>query len=577
MKLSLGDDLANGERINALEVALIRGHLDRRDFIRLAIAAGMSLASASATAQRGAAIAVTQSYNRRNLQPQYDYVVVGAGSAGSVVARRLAENPTVQVLLLEAGGTDDLPAVLEPGLWPTNIRSERDWGYTAKPNPAVLGRALILPMGKVVGGGSSINVMAWVRGHKHDFELWAKESGNPNWGYAHILDIYRRIENWQGAPDPAYRGEGGLLWVQPAKDPNPIAPAMVEAAKSVGIPAFADHNGAMNEGAGGCAIANTRIKDGRRRNIPSDYLHPILHQPNITVLTGADVRRVTMKNTTATGVEFAWQGGVHTVEAASEVILSAGAINSPKILMLSGIGDSTRLKQAGVTAVHHLPGVGENFQDHILLAGCVWEYRTPLPPKNNAAECTFFWKSDASLPTPDLQPFQIEVPYASEVTGKQFGVPQAGWTIAPGLVRPKSRGRILLTSADPSQPVEIESNFLTHPDDVKALVRGVELCREIGNAAPLREFAAREVMPGPLKASELETFVRNAAGTYFHETCTCRMGRDEMAVVDGRLKVRGIERLRVADGSIMPEVTTGNTMAPCVIIGERAAELIKSA
>jgi choline dehydrogenase-like flavoprotein len=571
------DDLKAGERINQLEAALIRGHLDRRGFIRLALAAGISLSTASAMAQQGTAISATQNYNRRNLRRQYDYVVVGAGSAGSVVARRLAENPAAQVLLLEAGGTDEIPAVLDPGLWPTNIRSERDWGYTAKANPAVFGRALILPMGKVVGGGSSINVMAWVRGHKHDFDLWAKESGDQNWGYAHILEIYRRIENWQGTPDPAYRGQGGLLWVQPAKDPNPIAPAMVEAAKSVGIPAFADHNGAMNEGAGGCAIANTRIKDGRRRNIPSDCLYPILHQSNITVLTGAEVRRVTIEKMTATGVEFTWQNQVHNVEAANEVILSAGAINSPKILMLSGIGDSAKLARVGVRPVHHLPGVGENFQDHILLAGCVWEYKTPLAPRNNAAECTFFWKSDANLPTPDLQPFQIEVPYASEMTGKQYGVPQAGWTIAPGLVRPKSRGRILLRSADPSEAVEIESGFLTQFDDVRALVRCVELCREIGNAAPLREFAAREVMPGPLKASELETFVRNAAGTYFHETCTCKMGRDEMAVVDGRLKVRGIERLRVADGSIMPEVTTGNTMAPCVVIGERAAELIKPA
>jgi choline dehydrogenase len=379
------------------------------------------------------------------------------------------------------------------------------------------------------------------------------------------------------ASDPAYRGQGGLLWVQPAKDPSLIAPAMVEAAKSVGIPAFADHNGAMNEGAGGCAIANTRIKDGRRRNIPSDYLHPILHQSNITVLTGAEVRRVAIEKMAATGVEFTWQNKLHNVEAANEVILSAGAINSPKILMLSGIGDSAKLQRVEVRPVHHLPGVGENFQDHILLAGCVWEYKTPLAPRNNAAECTFFWKSDANLPTPDLQPFQIEVPYSSEVTGKQYAVPQAGWTIAPGLVRPKSRGRVLLRSADPRDAVEIESGFLSHSDDVRALVRCVELCRDIGNAAALREFAAREVMPGPLKGGELETFVRNAAGTYFHQTCTCKMGGDDMAVVDGRLKVRGIERLRVADGSIMPEVTTGNTMAPCVIIGERAAELIKSA
>jgi choline dehydrogenase len=576
MKPIVTADLENGERLNLLESTLIRGRIGRREFIKLALAAGASLSAASAMAEQGRAISVTQKYNSRNLKPEYDYIVVGAGSAGAVVARRLAENAAAQVLLLEAGGTDEVDAVLNPGLWPTNIRSERDWGYTAEANPAVLNRKLILPMGKVVGGGSSINVMAWVRGHKNDFDLWARESADPKWGYAHVLEIYKRIEDWQGPADPKYRGKGGLLWVQPAKDPNPIAPAMVAAAATVGIPSFADHNGAMNEGPGGCAIANTRIKDGRRRNIPSDYLYPVLDQPNITVLTGAEVQRVSMKGTTSTGVEFTWRNQAHKIAAAREVILSAGAINSPKILMLSGIGDSADLKKAGVEAVHHLPGVGRNFQDHILLAGCIWEYKTPLPPKNNAAECTFFWKSDSKLATPDLQPFQIEVPYASEVTGKQYKVPQAAWSIAPGLVRPKSRGRVVLTSADPRAPVKIDSGFLTHPDDVKALAHCVELCRAIGNAPPLREFVKQEAMPGKLKPKEMEEFVRNSAGTYFHQTCSCKMGRDPMAVVDANLKVRGVEKLRVADGSIMPEVTTGNTMAPCVIIGERMAEILRS-
>ncbi len=521
-----------------------------------------------------AAGSVTQHYNSRTPRAAYDYIVVGAGSAGPVVARRLAESGDAQVLLLEAGGTDDIEAVLDPARWGSNIRSERDWGHVAEPNPALLGRALIMPMGKVMGGGSSINVMAWVRGHKHDFDHWAAEAGDPAWGYAHILDIYKRIEDWQGPDDPEHRGKGGLLWVQPAQDPNPIAPAMVEAAASLGIPRFDDPNGAMSEGPGGCAIANTRIKDGRRRNIPADYLHPVLDRPNLTVLTGAEVHRVALRGTVATGVVFAWRGALHEIAAMREIVLSAGAINTPKILMLSGIGDAADLRRAGIAPVLDLPGVGRNFQDHMLLAGCVWEYRTPEMPRNNGSECTLFWKSDAALATPDLQPTQIEIPYASEITATQFAMPEAGWTIAPGLVRPKSRGRVMLRSADPRDPMIVDSGFLTHPDDMAALVRGVELCREIGNAPALKPFAKREVMPGPLTGQALETFIRNAAGTYFHATCTCPMGRDAMAVVDAKLRVRGIERLRIADGSIMPAITTGNTMAPCVIIGERLGEIL---
>lgn len=223
---------------------------------------------------------------------------------------------------------------------------------------------------------------------------------------------------------------------------------------------------------------------------------------------------------------------------------------------------------------HKLPGVGRNFRDHVLLAGCVWEYKDPLPPRNNLAECTFFWKSDAALDTPDLQPFQIEVPYASEVTATQFDMPEAGWTIAPGLVRPESHGRVTIRSADPDVPPVIDARFLSDQKDIDALVRGIEICREIGNSAEMRPFVKREVMPGPLKGAELVEFVRNGATTYFHQTCSCRMGRDEGAVVDAELQVRGIDKLRIADGSIMPRVTTGNTMMPCVIIGERMGEIL---
>lgn len=567
-------DLARGDLINALELDMMHGRLERRSFLRFAAALGLSSTAANAMAKKASAVHTNQSALTRKLQAKYDYIICGAGSSGCVVASRLTENPEVRVLLIEAGGTDQLEAVRKPGLWPTNLGTERDWGHKSLPQAALNNRVIGLSMGKVFGGGSSINVMAYARGHKNDYDYWAAEAGDPTWSYQHVLGIYKHIENWQGKPDPAYRGTGGKVWVQPAKDPNPIAPAMVTAAASVGIPSFDDHNGAMMEGPGGCSIANTAIKDGRRRNMPAQYLYDVMDRPNLTVLEKAEVQQLTLKGKRATGVEFLWKGKRHRIEAATDVILSCGAINTPKILMLSGIGEESSLKRAGIRAVHHLPGVGKNFMDHILVGGCVWEYNTPQAPRNNLAECTFFWKSDASLDTPDLQPFQIEVPYTSDINGKQYAPPAGAWTIAPGLVRPASRGHVELLSANPRDPMKVHANFLSEPADMKALVRAVELCREIGNASEMREFVKREVMPGPLKGAELENFIRNGALTYWHQTGTCRMGRDEMAVVDNQLKVRGIENLRVADGSIMPRVTTGNTMAPCMIIGERMAEIL---
>ncbi len=490
-----------------------------------------------------------------------------------MVAGRLAETGA-EVLILEAGGSDQLDAVQVPAMWPTNIRSERDWGHSADPSDHVNGRSLILPMGKTVGGGSSINATVWARGHKGDFDLWAAETGDDAWSYENVLKIYRRIENWQGKKDPARRGEGGRLWIEPAKDPIAIAPAMLKAAESLGIPAFEDMNGEMMEGNGGAAIANLRIKDGRRRNLPSDYLYGVLAKPNVTLLTGAEVTTLVMEGTTAKGVNFVKDGQAQSVLAEKRVVLSAGAINTPKMLMLSGIGDPEELSRHGINTVVASKGVGRNFQDHVLVAGCIWEYKEPIAPKNNLAEATFFWKSDSSLDRPDLQPFQIEVPYASEVTGTQFDVVPGAWSIAPGLVKPKSRGRVTLASADPKDMARVDGAFLSHPDDVKALLVGIELCREMGNSAAMADFVKREIMPGKKDKAQMTDFLKNAAGTYFHESCTCKMGTDEMSVVDGSLSVRGVEGLTIADASVMPQVSTGNTMAPTVIIGERAADVL---
>jgi choline dehydrogenase len=564
----------DGGRLDALETLLWSRRLDRRNFIKLAAAAGVSLGAARAFAQEADAIQENQRKLAANLKASYDYIVCGAGSSGSVVARRLAEDTGRQVLLLEGGGTDDSPSILAPLQWYLNVQSERDWGYMTEPSQALNGRSIAMPMGKALGGGSSINAMVWARGHKNDFDGWAAVAKDPKWNYEHVLGIYRRIEDWQGAPDEQRRGKGGLVWVEPARDPSPLAPAMVKAADSIGITGYEDQNGAMMEGEGGCAIANLRIRDGRRVNMPTSYLKPVMAQPNLTVLTAALVRRVILDGQRAVGIEFEWDGSSRKVSASSEVILSMGAIQTPHILMLSGIGDEAELKRVGLNVAHHLPGVGQNFQDHTMIAGCVWEPHEALPAKNNSAEATFFWKSDSSLATPDLQPFLIEIPYVNEVTGPKYQPAATCWSIAPGIVRPKSRGYLKLRSSNPDEKIAVFANSLQEQDDVKALVRGIELVRELGNSAAMKGFVKKEALPGPLAGADVEDFVRNAAVSYFHATCTCRMGHDDMAVVDNNLNVRGIANLRIADGSIMPEVTTGNTMAPCVIIGERMAEIL---
>ena len=303
---------------------------------------------------------------------------------------------------------------------------------------------------------------------------------------------------------------------------------------------------------------------------------PYMDRPNLTVLTHALVNKVSLDKTRVTGVEIEYEGKTQRVNARLEVVLSLGAIHTPKVLMLSGIGDQAELQRLGIAVVQHLPGVGQNFQDHFAV-GCVWEYQAPLAPRNNGGEATFFWKSNSTLDTPDLQTCQVEVPFCSAVTTAKFNPPPAGWTLFGGVVRPKSRGRIRLTGPNRDDPVQIEASTLSHPDDMKAAIACVELCREIGNSAPLRPYTKREVMPGALSGGALEDFICDAASTFHHQTCTARMGRDSMSVVDSKLRVYGIQNLRIADGSIMPHVTTGNTIAPCVVIGERAGEILRLA
>jgi len=511
---------------------------------------------------------------RAELAASYDFIVCGSGSSGSVVARRLAETGDASVLLLEAGGSDDAPSISDPGQWHANLKTHRDWGFEALPNPWLNGRRLPLSMGRVLGGGSSINGLGWARGHKNDWDDFAEASGEPSWSYASVLGVFRRIEDWQGAPDPVRRGTGGLVYVEPARDPNPLAPALLSAAQSFGIPTFDDQNGRMMEGPGGGALFNFRIRNGRRQSVFRTYAYPWMDRPNLTVLTGALVTRVVLEGKRAVGVEFFHDGALHRVTAGKETVLSLGAINTPKVLMQSGIGDARELSAAGVEVVQHLPGVGRNFQDHILVP-CIWEYQTPLPPRNGGGEMTFFCKSDPSLATPDLQVLLAEFPLTTPEVA-HFSPPPGSWSLLPSLVRPGSRGRLRITGPAPSDAIEIVADTFADPADLNALIHAVELCREIGNSPAMSPFVKREVMPDNLAGTALENFVRNAALTVHHQTCTAKMGRDAMSVVDGRLKVYGVDNLRIADGSVLPRVTTGNTMAPCVIVGEKAAAFIKS-
>lgn len=504
----------------------------------------------------------------------YDFIVCGAGTAGCVVAARLADQQDARVLLIEAGDAYTGPEIVEPAQWPLNLGSERDWAFEGQPNRHLNGRRLSLSMGKGLGGGSSINVMVWARGHRSDWDHFAAESGDRAWGYESVLGYYRRIENWQGTPD-ARRGSGGPVHVEQPATPQPLAWATLDAASRLGIPRFSSPNGEMMEGPGGVAITDLRINHGRRESMYDSYIRPRLHYPNLTVLTNALVTRVLHSGTKAVGVEVVLAGERHCFQADSEVILSMGAVNTPRVLMQSGIGPEDELRAHGIAPINHLPGVGQNLQDHIAF-GCTWEYLQPQLVGAGGCEATLYWKSDARLEAPDLLQCQLEfaVPPPPEV-GIQ--PPQHGWTMFAGLARPASRGRLRLSGAGPLDNMLIEPNSLSAPEDMAAAFASIELCRELGNSEAFNGLVRGEVVPGQRELRAMEQFIRNSAVTYWHQCGTAKMGRDALSVVDHQLRVYGTDNLRIADASIMPRITVGNTMAPCVVIGERAAEVILAA
>lgn len=512
------------------------------------------------------------------LKTSYDFIVCGSGSSGSVVARRLAENPGVSVLLVEAGGSDEMPAVTDPDLWTTNLGSQLDWGFQSDPDPAINGRSIPFSMGKVLGGGSSINVMVWARGHQSDWDFFASQARDSRWGYESVLDLYRnRIEDWNGPADPSRRGRGGPVFVAPAPDPHPLAAATIEGARSCGLATFDSPNGAMMESrVGGAAVTDLRIRNGRRQSVFRSYLYPFMDRPNLTVLTEALLLNLTFagneSQTRVAGVQVRWRGATYQIAAGYEVVLSLGTVNTPKALMQSGIGDGDVLRGHGINVRQHLPGVGGNFQDHVAFS-CVWQAPEGTSDRLRS-EATFYWSSNSGVVAPDLFACSIWTPYATPENFARFGQPKSGWSLFGGLTRPSSRGRVLLTGPDPLDPVRISANTLSHEADLKAAVACVEFLREVGNSRATRPYVVREVMPGNLGRAELQRYVRDAATTYWHQVGTARMGYDPLAVVDADLKVHGIHGLRVVDGSILPQLVTGNTMAACVVIGERAAASI---
>jgi choline dehydrogenase len=504
----------------------------------------------------------------------YDYIIVGAGSAGCILAAELSAS-SAQVLVVESGGNDDAPTITNPSIWFYNVAGPLDYHLPIQPSPRLNNRNFNMALGHVLGGGSSINGLVWGRGMQRDFDGWAK-NGAAGWAFEDVLPVFKAQEDWEGGENE-WRGAGGPVHVRRPRDPHPAARAFLEASRQLGMPVVDDMNGPMQPGAG---YINMNIgTDGKRVSAARAFLHPALSRPNLTLLLNTDVQKVNFRGKRATGVRIIVDGASKDIRAEREVILSAGAIGSPKLLMLSGIGDASALRSLGIEVVENLPGVGQNLQDQILLLGVVFKYKGKLPahqPDSNAVEAEAYWHSGLSTAGTDINLVLHQMTAVTpEVTARFGNAPEDCFTIGPALLQPTSHGSIRLASSNHSDPVILDGNYLGTDFDLKATLRAIELARELGRQTAFDVIREKELIPGPdANARDIEDFARTSTTSFGHGVGTCKIGVDDMAVVDPQLRVRGLEGLRVADSSVMPRMVTGPTNAPTFMVAGKAARLI---
>ena len=527
----------------------------------------------------------------------FDYVITGGGSAGSVLAARLSEDPHVRVLLLEAGGRDWHPYIQVPlGVGRIRQKGLFDWGYVSEPQPQLGGRSIELKRGKVLGGSSSINFMAHNRGSRGDYQRWER-LGMTDWSYDKLLPYFKRLETWRGGV-AEHRGRAGPVGITYTCENDPIGLAVLESARAAGHAVFDDLNGPEPLGFG---LAQSAIDVGRRASASRAYLWPIRSRGNLTVRTRALTTRILFERTAATGLQYLHRGSVHEVRAEREVIVCGGAFNSPQLLMLSGVGDASALGRLGIPSVQHLPGVGEDLQDHLSIP---LEYRrigdeSPLhrmlradrviPALGNAV---FRGKGDATvLPggvnailrsRPGVDPADLQMLFGAGALEAKPWLPgfsewKDSFYFRPIVSRPQSRGRLWLASADPTHAPRIDPRYLSEPDDVRVLRDGFRIARDVARQHPLDGYRGDELVPGPACRSdaEIDAHIRQTATTVQHACCTCRVGSDPAAVVDAQMRVHGVERLRVVDASVMPTILNCNIHAAVLAIAEWASDVIR--